>query len=52
LTGLSIHLEGQHLIEGLLIEHLYTGNQGLYRSWIAKLFNTVDTHFGERIEYR
>ncbi|MDU0808895.1 capsule assembly Wzi family protein [Aquirufa regiilacus] len=51
LTGLSVRLDGQHLIEGVLVEHLYTGNQGLYRSWIAKLFNTVDTHNGEKIEY-
>ncbi len=51
LTGLSLRLDGQHFIEGVLIEHLYTGNQGLYRSWIAKLFNTVDTHNGEKIEY-
>jgi hypothetical protein len=39
------------LIEGVLLEHLYTANQGSYRSWIAKLFNTVDTHNAERIEY-
>lgn len=51
LTGLSVRLDGQHFIEGILVEHLYTGNQGLYRSWIAKLFNTVDTHNGEKIEY-
>ncbi len=51
LTGLSVRIDGQHLIEGILLEHLYTGNQGLYRSWIAKLFNTVDTHNGEKIEY-
>jgi hypothetical protein len=51
LTGLSVRIDGQHLVEGILLEHLYTGNQGLYRSWIAKLFNTVDTHNGERIEY-
>lgn len=51
LTGLSICVKGRHFIEGFLLEHLYTGNQGLYRSWIAKLFNTVDSHFGERIEY-
>jgi len=51
LTGLSVHVDDQHLIEGVLVEHLYTGNQGLYRSWIAKMFNTIDTHNGERIEY-
>ena len=51
LTGLSVRIDGQHLIEGVLVEHLYTGNQGLYRSWIAQLFNTIDTHRGERIEY-
>ncbi|MDT8887887.1 capsule assembly Wzi family protein [Aquirufa sp. LEPPI-3A] len=51
LTGLSVRLDGQHFVEGVLVEHLYTGNQGLYRSWIAKLFNTVDTHNGEKIEY-
>ncbi len=51
LTGLSVRIDGHHFIEGFVLEHLYTGNQGLYQSWIAKLFNTVDTHNGERIEY-
>ncbi|MHA8106351.1 capsule assembly Wzi family protein [Aquirufa sp. 5-AUSEE-100C1] len=51
LTGLSVRVNGNHLIEGVLVEHLYTGNQGLYRSWIAKFFNTIDSHYGERIEY-
>ncbi len=51
LTGISFRMDGQHLIEGVLVEHLYTGNQGSYRSWIAKLFNTKDSHNGEKIEY-
>ena len=51
LTGLSIRINGLHFIEGITLEHLYTGNQGQYRSWVAKLFNTVDTHNGEGISY-
>jgi hypothetical protein len=51
LTGISFQQDGMHYIDGLLIEHLYTGNQNSYQSWIAKIFNTVDSHNGERIAY-
>ncbi len=51
LTGLSIQLKGLHFIEGLVLEHLYTGNQGSYQSGLAKFLNLKDSHKGELIDY-
>jgi hypothetical protein len=51
LTGLSFRFKEINWIDGFVFEHLYTGNQGSYQSWMAKLFNLKDTHYGEHIEY-
>lgn len=49
LNGISYLRNKPSLIDHINFEFLYTGNQGSYISWIGKLFNVVDTHFGEII---
>ena len=51
LTGISLRLKGRHFVEGIVLENLFTYNQGRYISGLGNLFNVVDSHFGERISY-
>lgn len=47
LNGISFSRNFPSLIDHATFEFLYTGNQGSYISWIGKLFNVFDSHFGE-----
>ncbi len=47
LNGISYTRNKTSLLDHATFEFLYTGNQGSYISWIGKLFNVVDTHYGE-----
>lgn len=49
LNGISYTHHKSSFIDHITFEFLYTGNQGSYISWIGKLFNVVDTHYGETV---
>jgi hypothetical protein len=50
-NGLSINFKNKKIINKILIEYLYTANQGQYTSKIAKFFNLKDPHLFERESY-
>jgi hypothetical protein len=49
LNGISYARNKPSFIDHVTFEFLYTGNQGSYISWIGKVFNVVDTHYGETV---
>ncbi len=51
ITGISFKRKKNGIIEGIVVEHLYTQNQGLYISSIGKFFNAKDPHYPEQESY-
>lgn len=49
LNGISYTRNKPSFIDHVTFEFLYTGNQGSYISWIGKVFNVFDTHYGETV---
>jgi hypothetical protein len=51
ITGISFKRKKKGIVEGIVLEHLYTQNQGLYISAIGKFFNAKDPHYPEQENY-
>jgi hypothetical protein len=51
ITGISFKRKKKGIVEGIVLEHLYTQNQGLYISVIGKFFNAKDPHYPEQESY-
>jgi hypothetical protein len=51
ITGISFKRKKKGIVEGIVFEHLYTQNQGLYISAIGKFFDAKDPHFPEQESY-
>ena len=51
ITGISFKRKKKGIVEGIVLEHLYTQNQGLYISAIGKFFNAKDSHYPEQENY-
>lgn len=49
--GLSVKPHNNKIIKGFTIEYLYTANQGLNKSTLAKIFNLNDPHYPEQESY-
>jgi hypothetical protein len=51
ITGFSVKRNKNNLINNITFEYLYTANQGLYRSSLAKFLQMKDPHFPEQESY-
>ncbi|RVU25590.1 hypothetical protein EOJ36_04005 [Sandaracinomonas limnophila] len=51
ISGISIKMGANKIIEKFNIEYIYTFNQGYFDSGISKFLNLKDTHEGERESY-
>jgi hypothetical protein len=49
--GFSVKSTKFKIIQGLTLEYLFTANQGLYRSDLAKVLNMNDPHYPEQESY-
>ncbi len=51
ISGISFQLKEKGLIDHLVLENIYTANQGTYVSWLGRLLNLADPHKGEIESY-
>jgi len=51
ITGISFRLKEKSFVDHIVLENIYTANQGTYISWLGKLLNIPDPHKSEIESY-